>query len=201
MNARSAVMLGLLVAGFVSAQEPKKLEGEEAKKIATRLTEASAKLENTPFKVTPDIEKAGGLAAKKHVALLLPDTGLKLDTLKKIDREIVPLGLLYTHKMTLVVADQSLPEDQQRTVEIEVKNEKAKIAVMHLAAAKVAGRLVLLVYTNGKTPAMVTTLAETEDAKDLPLDVEGKKAASNQATLLVTVLGKYRAAISVAGQE
>jgi hypothetical protein len=72
---------------------------------------------------------------------------------------------------------------------------------MHLAAAKVADRMVLLIYTTGKTPALVTTLVEVDNAKDLPLDLEAKKAGDNEAMVVLTVLGRYRAAFNVAALD
>lgn len=183
------------------AQEAKRFEPDEAKKIAQILTEASSKLDNPPLKITADLDKSMGLAADNRGALVVPDSSLKLDALKKLDKEIVPLGMLYVHRVTPIVADQAVPADQHRTVEVTIKDKNAKVTVLHLGAAKVADRLVLLVYASGKAPVLVTTLVATTDAKDHPLDLEARKSGDNQATMLLTVLGNYRAAFNVAGQD
>jgi len=198
----AAVLGSILTTPPAQADEVKNLEGDEAKKLAQTFTEASNKLDNLPVKVTPDLDKSMGLAAKQRVLFVVPDSNLKLDALKKLDKQIVPLGLLYTHRITPVVAEQAVPAEQHRTVEVSIKNKDVKIAVMQLAATKVADRLVLLAYTNGKTPALVTALVETEDAKDQPLHLEARKGGGDgQAVVVVTVLGRYRASFHVAAQD
>src|SRR5262249_13726269 len=97
------------------------------------------------------------------------------------------------HRLTPVVAEQAVPEEQHRTIEVSIKDHKAKVVVMQLAATKVADRLVLLLYTKGKSPALVTTLVETDDAKDQPLHLEAHKGGDGQAVIVLTVLGRYRA--------
>jgi hypothetical protein len=198
----AAAVLGcVLTTPPALADEVKRVEGDEARKLAQTFTEASNKLDNLPVKVTPDLDKSMGLGAKQRALFVVPDSGLKPDALKKVDREVVPLGLLYTHRITLVVAEQSVPAEQHRTVEVSIKDQKAKFMVMQLAVTKVAGRLVLLVFTDGKAPALVTTLVETEDAKDHPLDLQAGKGKDNQAAVILTVLGRFRAAFHVSGQD
>jgi hypothetical protein len=103
--------------------------------------------------------------------------------------------------MLTLAGAQSVPEDQQRTIEVSIKDKNAKLSVLHLGVAKVADRPVLLVWTNGKAPALVTTLVETDDAKDYPLDLDAQKVGGNEARLIATVLGRYRAAFNIAAQD
>lgn len=196
-----ALLGSLLAPASGAAQEVKRLEADEAKKIAQVLTDASSKLDNPALKVAPAIDKSMGLTSNNRGALIVPDSRLTIDSLKNLDKEIVPLGLLYVHRLTPVVADQSVPEDQHRTVEVTIKDKSVKLAVLHLGAAKVADRLVLIMYAGGKAPVSVTTLVEANDAKDHPLDLEARKAGDSQATIILTVLGHYRAAFNIAGQD
>lgn len=196
-----ALLGSLLLPALAVAEDAKRIEGEEAQKIAKLLTEASGKLRDLPLKVTPDVEKSVGLRGGDRGAILVPATGLKPEALKAADKEVVPLGMMYARGVTLVVAGQSLAATEHRTVEVTVKEQATKISVMQLGVTKVAGRMVLLVYAGGKEPALVTTLVETTDTKDLPLELEAQKAGDGQANLLLTVLGRYRAAIVVAQQD
>ncbi len=197
----AAVLGAILITAPSWADEVKKIEGDDAKKLAQTLVEASGKLDALPVKIMPTLDKGTGLTAKQRALFVVPDSRLKLDALKKLDRDIVPLGLLYGYRITPVVAEQALAEDQHRTIEATIKDNKAKLSLMQLAVTKVADRPVLLIYTNGKTPALVTTLIEVDDAKDLPLELDARKGGDNQATVIVTVLGRYRAAFSIAGQD
>lgn len=197
----AALLVVVLLSGSIAAQEPRRIEGEEAEKMARLLAEASGKLRDLPLKITLDVTKSVGLGSKGHGGLLTPAEGLKADALKNLDKEIVPLGMMYSLGLTPVAAGQPLPASELRTVEVTVKDQTVTVSVLQLAAAKVAGRLVLLVYAGGKEPALVTTLVESTEAKELPLDLDGQKAGDQQATVVLSVLGRYRAAFTVAALE
>jgi hypothetical protein len=201
MNARSILALTscLLCAAPTLAQEAKRIDPDKAKVIATPLVEAAKKLD-LPFKLTLDADKGTGVHADKAVGFILPSTKLTEDAIKKLDKEPVPIGILFTHKVTLVIADQPVPADQHRSTEITVGNDTVTVNVMPLAIGKVAGRLVLLVYTKDKTPALVTELVESAEKSEFPIDLDARRVGDNRAAAIINVLSRYRAAIQVAGQ-
>src|SRR5437763_6820097 len=96
MTLRSGIAVSLallLCCGIAHAQDVQKLDAEKAKKFAVILADAAAKLPDRPLAVTPDNERGVGLEKQKHGVLLVPDAKLSLDALKKLDKEILPLGM------------------------------------------------------------------------------------------------------------
>lgn len=196
---QTAVLLFCLLGTLsAAAEDVQRLDPDKAKQIAKPLVEATAKLE-LPFKLTLDGERGTGLQARKVVVLVVPDAKLSADALDKLDKEVLPVGVLYTTKdISLVATELTVPAEQVRTVEISVGNNTASITVLPLAVARVAGRLVLLVYTKDKKPTVVTELTESENKSDWPLDLDAHPVGNNRAALLLNVLGRYRAALQVA---
>ncbi len=184
-----------------AADDPQRLEADKVKEVIGPLIEAFAKLADLPLKLELDSKRATGLSAGKVVALVVPDARLTADLLKKLDREVVPLGVLFVHKVTPIVAEQAVAAGEHRTVEVTIRGKEVSVTVLPLAAARVAGRLVLLVYTGGKTPALVTELVEAEENSDWPLDVQARAVGNSRGALVVNVLGRHRAAFPVTGQE
>lgn len=202
MNQRLAAwVLACAACGAAIAQDAKKLEPEQVKKYGTLCAEGTAKLADPPLKVSPDIERGMGLTAENRGGLVLPDAKLTADALQKLDKDILPLGVLYTLRVTIIVVDKEVPADKLRTLEISAGDEKATVAVMWLAAAKVGGRLALLVYTDSNTPALVTTLADSDEKTESPIELEARGAGDNRATLILKIAGRYKASIPVAALE
>ena len=183
-----------------SAQAQERIEADKAKKYAGILTALTAKLGEAPFKVAPDAEKAIGIHADQRGCLVVPDTNLSEAILKKAGTEIVPVGLVYLYRLTPVVGEQPIAADKHLTHEVEIEENKATINVLHLGAGRVAGRLVLLVYTKGKEATIVRELTEgTENRPDI-LDVEARVLGNNRAAFLFTVANRHRAAFSMIGE-
>jgi len=183
------------------AQDATPLDSDKALMIARRCTEAVAKLRDLPLKVTPDVEKCRGVEAHDRAGLVIPDVKLSSDTLRKLDREIVPVGMLYLHRVTPIVVEQAVSADQQRKVEIAADDQKAVVSAWQLGVTRVADRNVLVVYGSAKAPLLVTTLIETTDTGDAPLALNVQAAGDNRGVLLLTIAREYRAAIPVAGQD
>ncbi len=110
--------------------------------------------------------------------------------------------MLYVSRVTLVVGDEPVTADGHRTIEVTVDGHDLTIAVMHLAATRVEGRLVLLVYTNAKAPLVVTSLVEVNEDSKAPLNLEARPGGGDsRATVLLTLGGKYRAVLPVAANN
>ncbi|MCC6416804.1 MAG: hypothetical protein IT429_00995 [Gemmataceae bacterium] len=184
-------------------EEVKRVEGATAEAIARLCDEALKKAGKPgPFKVAPNLARSVGLQARAAAGLVIPDRGLSVEAFRKLDREILPVGILCTTKITVVVGDEPVPADQHRTIEVTKDGKATTLAVMYLAAAKVAGRLVLLLYTDSNTPVFVTSLVDANVGGDLPIDLAARRGGGdNRATVLLTILGIYRAAIPVAAAD
>jgi hypothetical protein len=177
---------------------PQRIAGNKAETAAKRLDEALRKTAKPgPLKVTPDLKKAVGLAARDRGGLVIPDAKLSAETLKKIDREIVPIGVLYALGVT-VVGDEPVPAEQHQLVEVTQDGRTMTAAVLHLAATRVAGRLALLVYAKDSRPLLITTLHDANEASEYPIDLEARGAGDDRATLTLKILGAYRAHLTLA---
>lgn len=201
---RAAALFGIVFAGTaVRAQEPERLDAEKAKKFGGIIAGAIAKIEDLPVKLKLDGEQAMGMTAKDKGAMLIPAAGLTIEAIKKVDKEVVPVGALVLHKVGPAVNGEAISADQFRTVEISIADDKtATITVVPLAAARVAGRLVLLVYGKDKAPLIVGTLSEAQHANSSPLELEVRKGdRDGTALLLIGALGQFRSSVTVVAQE
>lgn len=199
----TAALLACLVcvAPCAIAQDPQRIDGDKAKEVAKALADAIAKLE-LPVKTSLDGKSGTGLHAEKAAVFVLPDAKLTAEALKKHDKGVLPLGVLFmTDSVTLVSADKPVPAKDHLTTQVTVKDNTVTLNVLTLAAANVADRLVLLVYGKDKKPIVVAELNEAEEKTDHVVDVEARKAGDKRATLTVNVLGKYRACVQMAAKE
>ena len=185
-------------ADVAPAQQVKRIEEGKAREVGKLLAEATAKLDKVPLRVSLDSERCMGLEVSGRGLLVVPDAHLTVEKLKGLDKEVLPLGILYTHKVTPVVAEDALPWDRHLTVEISAEKQTVRLPAMHLAATRVADRLVLLLYSKDAEPVMVTTLVESEKKQTLPIELE---AGNQGANLVIRLFGRYRAAIPMGTLE
>jgi hypothetical protein len=183
------------------AQDVKPIDPDKALKIARLCTEATAKLADLPLTITPDVDKCLGVEADNRAGLVVPDAKLSPEAIAKAGGDVVPVGILYLHRVTPVVVERAVPADQQRVIEITAGDKKAAVSAWLLGMTRVADCAVLVVYTNGKAPAIVTTLIETADTRDSPVALDAQSAGEGRAVLLLTIAGKYRAALHLTGQD
>lgn len=183
------------------AQDVERVDADKVMKFAKPLADLAADTKDLPVKVTPDATKAMAIAKGDRAALIIPDAKLTRETLETIDRNIVPAGYLFLHKITPTIAGSPLPLGQHRTVDFEHDGKTMTVAVLPLAIGKIAGRTVLLVYTNEKSATHVTPLYAHDTAGDLPLELDAQPGGEGRASLLINILGKHRAAIGVAPTE
>src|SRR2546423_856672 len=94
-SALIAALMGCLLASTPArAQEVQRFDDEKAKEVAKTLVAASDKLK-LPVKVSVDGKSGTGLHAGKIGVFIVPDAKLTADALKKHEKGVLPLGLLY----------------------------------------------------------------------------------------------------------
>jgi hypothetical protein len=198
----TAALLGVVLACLPArAAEPQRIDDEKAKEAAKILVDSIAKLE-LPVKPSVDGTSGTGLYAGKVGVFVVPDTKLTADALKKHEKGVLPVGILFmTDAVTLVSADKPVAAKDHLRAEVTINNDTLKVNVIALAAARVADRLVLMAYAKDKKPVVVAELNETEDKTDHVLDVEARKQEEKRAALNINVLGKYKAALRLAAKE
>lgn len=198
------VFLTILAGSFwAKADDVTKLDEEKAQMIAKLCVngEATSK-KQAPLKITPAVKNAVGFNLKKRAAIVVPSTDLTAATIAKADKEIVPIGVLYLYGVTPVVVDEPLAQTNHRTFEIKVEGKSdVLIAAMQLAVTKVAGKPVLLVYSDAKEPVLVTTLVETKGTTDIPLELEVAPAGDQRAILTLKAFGAHRGSIMIAAMD
>jgi hypothetical protein len=201
-HALTAALLGFVLACLPArAEEQKRIEDDKAKDAAKALVDAIAKLE-LPVKPSLDGKSGTGLHAGKAAAFVVPDTKLTADALKKHEKGVLPLGVLFTtDAITVVSGDKPVATTEHLTAEVTAKNETVKVNVHVLAAARVADRLVLLVYAKDKKPIVVAELNEADEKSDHVLDVNARKQEEKRAALVLNVLGTHKAVIRLAAKE
>ena len=99
---------------WAAAEDAKRIESDKAAKIAATLVAATSELSGLPVKVTADPQRAMGVTGHDRGGVLVPDTRLTAEALKKVDKDVLPIGLLFLHRITLSVAEQATPADQHR---------------------------------------------------------------------------------------
>ena len=142
---------------WAAGQDTKRIESDKVAKIAATLVTATTGLSDLPVKVNADTTRSMGIVGQDRGGVLVPDSRLTAEALKKVDQDVLPIGLLFLHRVTPSVADQVTPTDQHRQISVTIDDKTMTIFVLPLAVTRVAGRLVLLVYMNRKEPAMVAT--------------------------------------------
>lgn len=192
-----AVILALTVADRSVAQDAKRLDQDKATKIATALISATANLSDLPIKITPDAQRAMGVAAQERGGIVVPDSRLTAEALKSVDKNVLPIGLLFLHRITPTIAEKVTTADQLRQVTITEDGKPVDVGVLLLGVTRVADRLVLVVYGSGKSPLIVTTLIDANESKDSPLELDPRPNGNGRATVLVTVLSGYRAGFDI----
>ena len=195
------MLAAVFFAACGSAHGQDRIEADKAKKYAGLLTELTAKLDDRPFKVAADPEKAVGIHADQRGCLVVPDANLSEAVLKNADKEIVPVGLVFLYRLTPMVGEQPIAADKHRTLEVDIEDNKATINVLHLGVSRVAGRLVLLVFTKGKEATIVRELTEGAENRPDIFDVEARFLGNNGAAFLFTVANRHRAAFSMVGND
>jgi hypothetical protein len=190
----------LLVAGVVGAQE--RIAPEIAQKYARLFVEQAAKQQNLPIKIDADPERPCGLKHEEVGAMVIPDKNLSAEALKKVAQDITPLGQLWTRKLTMVVKDQLVPNDQLRIVTVSANGEDHLLPLFLLGVRKKAGAdLELVVYGPGKEPLLQVPLEKLDATQEIPIELEGKEEGNGRGVLTLNILGKYQARLTLAKQD
>ena len=170
----------------------------EASKFGELLCNEADRLVDPPFRIAANTDAALGMQGDNRGLLIVPDANLTAEKLKKLDNEVLPLGLLFTHNISPVMADKVIAASQQVAVELIKPDGKVPLHVTHLAATRVAGQLVLLAYTKSSEPPLITTLVEIEETVSAALTVAAHRISEKRGILLLTAFGRYRATIEIA---
>jgi hypothetical protein len=176
-----------------------------AKQVLDYLTEGLKKVNDAPVKMEADAEKAVLLynAGLEMGAAFLPHKGLSEESLKKSDKEVAPLGVLFLYHLTPAVDKKPVEKDKIRTISIAVEGQDLQVPTYYMGVKTEAdGKRHLLVYgKDNKEPLLKVSLDNKETDGDRPVVIEAKNVGSGEGTLNVNALKKFQAAVPLKGSS
>lgn len=199
MNIKLIALTLLAGAALACAQE--KLAREEALVYARAVSANAQSLKNTPIATDVDVAQPIGIRDEDYGGMVLPQKGLKPDTLATAGTTPVPIGQLWLHKLTPMRDGVAIPNDKLRLVTVNADGQEATVPQCTLAVRKnTAGKLELVVLGKSSDPILTTPLQSTDLRQSAPLDLEGERHGDS-GTLRLRILGKFQAEIPVTELE
>jgi hypothetical protein len=187
--------LGLLLATRTApAQE--RIPDEEAKKLSPILVEAAGKA-RTPLKVEVDPDKPYGKHKDENGALVLPAKDLAAEAIAKAGEEIVPIAQLWMRGLGPVVDNQVVSAKKLLVVPVTFKDKEHNLVLCCLGVQKVKGRPSLVLLSKDRTPLVTVPLEKVDEKQELPIEFAVTIEEERQASVLLTLAGKYRARLKV----
>ena len=194
----------VLLLGAVAMADVERIPLERAQQIAKLLQEQVAKVGDLQFKPDVDTEKPSGIHAEnKYGAMVIPDRNLGEDTFTKASKtEVTPIGHLWTRNLAPAVDGTVTPNAKLRLVGVPIEGNEHNLPFYLLGLRKNPdGKLILLVYGKDKDPLVKVPLERAEKTPGVPIEVDGKKGENETGILILNLLGKYEARITVKEQE
>jgi len=201
MTLRTSFALVFALGTSAQAQDIEKVDDAVAKELGKQLAELAGKSADLPFNLNPDSDSALGLKAGERGGLIVAEKDLTTDKIAKHEKGVLPLGVLFTRKVTVYTAGGAVEGAKLRTVEATVGDKTVEVAVFVLGIAKVEDRHVLVVYAKGKTPVVVAALSDLDHVGEKPLILEPRQGKDGRGDIVIGVLGKWQVMIPVAITE
>ncbi len=200
--------LALLATTVLRADEPQRMTAEELAKATQLLMDANTRLGDLPLKLELAPDQAVGLKTGEVGALIIPDKRFKFErrdtkdkTARKKKGEIMPVGQLWTSKLSLKDKDVVLANNQLRLVKIDTKDKELELAVFALGLEHTGKReFQLVIYGQGSQPVLRLPLT-TEKAKGAgPVTLAARKTGEAAGVLELGLLGRFKAELPVGKQ-
>jgi hypothetical protein len=200
-NSLLALALAAALGSSLHAQE--KILLEEGQRVARKLTASIATISDAPFAVDADVDKPQGIKAQGVGLLALPDRKLTIKTLNEAGAAIVPVGELWTLKVSVAADGKAPASERLRLVTVTDEEKSREVQLYFLGAAKSEqGKLELIVFAKDREPLLRVPLAQLAGAKqEYPIEVAGQKKDDTSATLFLRLFGEYEAQLPVTKAE
>jgi len=189
--------LAVLLAAFNASAAVEKIPAEQLQKAAAKLFENHDQIKDAQLKIKPDAEKGDGFKAGDLASVVFLDKGLKAEKLDKAGTNVVPLGHLYLKGLSPARDDKATENDRMHILMIDDKGAAQRIWLCQLGVQKRDGKLELVLYGSEKKPLFSVQLKKRDAGSDAPVELIGEKEDGDNASLILDVLGKYRAIIPV----
>jgi hypothetical protein len=189
----------LITVGPALSQE--RLSRQEALKYAFVLSADLKRLQGTPIPTDPDVKRPVGVRDEDYAGMVLPETKLSQDALAKADKEVVPVGQLWLHRLAPLGGSAVVPETKLLRVTVNHEGNDATLVLCALGVRQSAeGKLELLVYGKEKEPVLRAALKPASIAQDNPLELAAERR-DDGGLLTLRILGKYEASFMVTDPE
>jgi hypothetical protein len=193
--------VAIVAVSIATTQAQERVPQRDAERLAKLFAAQAARLSDLQIKSEADSSKPFSVAKSDLGALVIPDRKLSEETLRKASKEVTPVGQLWLRNLTCVADGKPTPNDRLRLVTVTVKNEDHSLPFFLLGVRKKGDEsLELLFYAKDKEPLLVLPVERVDAKQDLPIELEATKGDNDTGILTLTILGKFRAKLTVARQ-
>jgi hypothetical protein len=171
---------------------------EEAQKAARKVAESA--VADAPLKVDVDVDKPSAIKAEKGGLLIIPDKQLTAEKLTAAGAAIVPVGQLWSLRLSLATDGKAIGPDKLRMVTITDGDKQREVELYFLGAGKNdRGELELIVFGKDKESLFRVPFAKNSasTAQKLPIELSGKKNDEDSGTLTLHLVDNYTADLPV----
>src|SRR5262249_52451450 len=175
---------------------------DEARRLAKLImTAAAAKKVKLPLDVQPDTDKPYAKRKDEYGAMFLPDKRLTAELLEKAGKDLVPVALLWTHRLGPVSGGKVVSSKKLQDLPVTVKDEAVNLTVCCVGVRKGAkDALEMVLLSRDQTPVLVLPLEKAESKQELPIEFLASIEGDDRAILTVKLLGKYRTKLTLGVQ-
>ncbi len=194
------IALALVTAMYpTSAQEP--ASQEVALRAANLAAKSAADITDAPIKMELDLEKPQAVQADRVGALVIPAKDLSAKVLENPTNRVIPLGQLWTLRLTPTLQDKGVPNDQLRLITIKTDQNDYQAALFYLGArTNKQGGMDLVVYAKEKKALLRLPMQKAEAKQDFPIEISAQKTDEKTGTLTLRFLGQYKVQLPITKQ-
>ncbi len=201
MKTASLIAVLFACALTIRAQELQPIPAEELTKATQLLMEASAQITDLPLKLELAPDQASGFKAGEVGALLIPDKRLKAERPDKAEKkktkgEVMPVGQLWTLKLSPKDKDAVLANDKLRLVKVNGKDKELELALFTLGIERAAKQeFQLVIYGKGSQPVLRVPLVIEKNKGAAPVVLSARKTGEESGVIELKLLGRFKAEI------
>ena len=180
---------------FVAAQE--RLTRDEALFYARAVSSAATQPHGTPIATDVDLEQPIALRDEDYGGMVLPQKGLRPETIAEAGETPVPIGQLWLHQLAPMRHGAAVSRSALRLVTVRAQGEETTVPQCALAVRRNASSgLELLVYGKGQDPVLTVPLRPLTADQSVPIDMTAERDYDSGRVTL-KILGRYQATIPV----
>lgn len=184
------------------AQDLTRLDAQQAQRVAEMLVEKAAEIKSPQVKLQADMAKAVGLRYRKDGILVVPRKGLgeqQEDAEVRSEHGAALAYLFMSSSFSPVVKGKPVDQGKLRSITVVDRQGIEHTVTCLLLAVRRTGQddWRLYVYGAEQEPLIDAPFAAAENEKPGPVALDIENVMDTQGTLVVTVLGKYRAGLRV----